>query len=150
MCGIKNTCNCLGALSHFHPGSPRTGGLALRGGGEGLAVSNTRAGASTHSILIVYRVFTPVQSTNSIFSQTHRMNRRWKVLSLGTLDYASNVSRVWIWEHVVWSHFSVYVCPSPPGLLRWTPGQHSFPTLSLTLLCLEAQMMSKGYLVFPW
>lgn len=53
------------------------------------AVSNPRAGASTHSILVVYRVFTPVQSTNSIFSRTHRMNRRCKVLSLGTLDYAS-------------------------------------------------------------
>lgn len=35
--GLKTLVTVWGALSHFHAGSPRTGGLALGGGGEGLS-----------------------------------------------------------------------------------------------------------------
>lgn len=135
----------MGHTVSLHPGSPGTGWLALGGGGEGLSHLEHKV-SSLHPL---HSHYLPVclpqcrQSTNSIFSQTHHMNKRWEELSLGTLGYASTLSRMWILKHVLWSHFSVCVGPSLPRVLCWTPAQHPFPTPSLTLLCLGAQMASR-------
>jgi len=112
-----------GTLSQLYPGSPATGWLALGGGGEGLSHLEHKVGSlhPQHSHYLPVCLPQCRQSTNSIFSQIHHMNKRWEELSLGTLGYASTLSRMWILKHVLWSHFCVCVRPYLPRVLRWTP-----------------------------
>lgn len=118
-CGFKNTCSCLGhtvPVTFWQPVNRQFSSLWWWVGLESCRTQGPWPPPTAFSLFT--GVFTTVQSTNSIFCQTHHVNKRWEVLSLGTWDYASTVSRMWILKHVVWSHFGVCVCPSLPRVLR--------------------------------